>query len=98
MTVPYVRHPIKPTKLGVMCLRARLSLKETQPQFAQRFMVTPVTIHNWESGKSERINAIHQKILDTLIETLRREGRYLPEPEMTVIFKEKLEKKGNALD
>lgn len=95
-TKQYIRHPIKPTELGQLVLRARFSERETQAKFAARFRVSTTTINNWERGKTSRIQKIHREILDSLVSRLRREGRLLPEPILTTILIENVEKDGNA--
>jgi transcriptional regulator with XRE-family HTH domain len=97
MTQKYLKHPITPTKLGIQCLRARLSLRETQKEFAKRFQVQTCTVNNWETGKTQNINKVHQTMLDDLTEKLKREGTYIPADILTTIYREKLERKGNAL-
>lgn len=94
MARTYIRHPIIPTKWGINCLRARLSLGETQTEFAKRFMVQLCTVNNWETGKTKDVNAIHARILSTLIERLKKDGMYMPEPEITTVVRQRLERKG----
>lgn len=74
-----------------------MSLRETQVEFSDRFRVTPVTIHNWESGKTRFIQKIHREILDKMVKRLKQDGMYLPEEVMTTIYRENVERKGNAL-
>ena len=92
----YIKHPLKQTEIGMATLRCRLSLRETQNEFAKRFMVTPVTVHNWETGKSQFIQKIHRQILVTLLEKLKKEGLYLPEPVFTAIYRAEFEKRGSV--
>lgn len=87
-----------PTETAASVLRARLSLRETQVEFAKRFLVTPVTIHNWETGKVSRMQNIHKKVLEELIKNLKKEGYYLPDEVFTTVFRSELAKHGNAID
>lgn len=73
-----LKHPIRRTELSEKVLRARLSLRESQTQFAQRFRVTKLTVHNWESGKVLYMQQIYKEILAALIGRLQNEGRYVP--------------------
>ena len=96
-TQNYIKRPLIPTELGAKCLRARLSLRETQTEFAKRFHVTKMTVQHWESGKTIRIQQVHKLILEAIVFNLKRDGHYLPEEVMTTVFREEVEKKGNAL-
>lgn len=93
----YLKHPIVPTELGRRVLRARLSLRETQTQFAKRLRVTPVTVHNWESGKTENIQPVHQEMLDGLTAQLKKMGLYMSDEVFISHYQTKIEKRGNAL-
>lgn len=77
-------------------LRARLSLRETQKEFADRFRVTIVTVHNWESGKTQRIQAIHQEILNKLYLRLKDEGRLMDENAFQSLYRTEIERRGAA--
>jgi transcriptional regulator with XRE-family HTH domain len=91
-----IKHPIKPTTLGQNVLRARFSLRETQPEFAERFQVTNITIHNWETGKTSHIQRIHRTILDGLVAKLKKEGRWMPYDIFSSFYRTDIERKGNA--
>ena len=79
MQLKTIRHkrPIYRTELGLRVRQARLSLHETQPEFAKRFMVNVMTIHNWESGRSEFIRPINRHLLTSLLTRLQTEGRLI---------------------
>lgn len=97
-TQSYIKRPIVPTEIGAKVLRARLSLRETQSEFAQRFHVTKMTIQHWESGKTLHVQKVHKIILEALVRNLQRDGHYLPQEIMTTVYREVVEKKGNAMD
>ena len=59
----------------------RLSLDESRVQFAKRFMVTPITVFNWERGKSLKIQNIHEVLLRDLANQLATNGRLI-QPEV----------------
>ena len=93
----YLKHPIVPTELGRRVLRARLSLRETQKEFAERMRVSNITIYNWENGRTERINKIHREMLDTLIKQLKAGGIYMPDEAFQTVYRTQMESRGNAL-
>jgi DNA-binding XRE family transcriptional regulator len=96
MTAPgYITNPIRVTQLGTQSLRARLSLHETQAEFANRFLVNRFTIGRWETGGTARCAKIHQAILDKLIRRLADEGHLIPEEQVLVLFREAIERRGN---
>ena len=86
-----------PTELGKKVLRLRMSVRETQEEFAERFRVTTLTIHNWECGKTEKIQKIHKEMLDTLVKQLKHEGRYMPDDLFSIIYRTQIESRGNAM-
>ncbi len=92
----YIRHPVTPTELGTMVLRARFSLGETQEEFARRFHITTTTLSNWERGKTSKIQKIHRTILDSLVSRLRRDGIYIANEVMVPFYREVIERDGNA--
>lgn len=92
----YMKHPIIPTELSFTCLRARLSVKETQRQFAKRFMVQTCTINNWETGKSKFINKVHREILIALCNKLFKEGTYVDAAVVDKVMQERIAKRGNG--
>lgn len=89
----YIKHPIKPTELSRKVLKARLSLRETQPEFAKRFMVSHITVHNWETGKTRHIQRIHKEILANLLKKLQNEGRLIDDSVLTSIYRTEMENK-----
>ena len=93
----YVKHPVRLTPWGMSVLRARMSLRETQPEFSKRFMATPVTIHNWESGKSRHPQRIHRSVLDKLVVDLKKQGLWMPDDVFITICRTEVENKGNAV-
>src|SRR3990167_445625 len=93
----YLRHPIKPTQWSKDVMRARLSLSETQAEFAVRFQVIPYTVHNWEIGRSEHVPHIYRFILEDLIKNLKDNGIWLNTDVFDTIYRDRLERKGNAL-
>lgn len=66
------------TPMGLTVLRARLSLRESQAQFAIRLHVTTRTLTNWETGRFEP-QPIYRAILERIIAQLRMQGQLLPE-------------------
>lgn len=84
---PYRKHQIRRTVNGERALRARLSLRETQEEFAKRFLVSPITIHNWETGKTTHMQGMHKRILEVLVERLKAEGRYMPQEAYETILR-----------
>ena len=97
MRVQQVHHPLRPTQVSIKTIRARLSLRETQVQFAQRFHVAPITVHKWESGKVLSLRPIYQVLMNALEARLRAEGRWLSDDIFAAIYHKELEIKGNAL-
>ena len=93
----YIKHPIKITEAGRKVLRARLSLRETQKEFAERMRVHSMTISNWELGRVTRLSRIYREILDAIIERLRAEGKLLPDEAITVTLKGEVEKRGRVI-
>lgn len=84
------------TPVGVDALQTRLSLKETQSEFASRFRVTPLTVHKWETGKVERMQRIYREILADLKLSLEAKGQLIPKDVIIVFFREDAELR-NAL-
>jgi transcriptional regulator with XRE-family HTH domain len=93
-TKSQIKHPLIATELSRKTLRARLSLRETQEEFAARFMVSRVTVHNWETGKSFRMQNIHRRILDVLLKNLAAEGRLIDDSIFDTIYRENVASKG----
>lgn len=89
----YLTSNFRPTLLSKKVLQARLSLRETQREFSERFLVTPFTVHNWETGKTEHIQKIHRTMLDALLSRLKSEGRLLDESIFVTIYREQTERK-----
>lgn len=89
----YLKHQIQPTALAQKIFRARISLRETQSEFSNRFRTTVSTINNWETGKTKFIQRIHLAILDSIEQRLKHEGRWLPEDLFIIAWKLKLERK-----
>lgn len=87
-----------PTELSKLALRVRLSLKETQVEFAQRFMVSWLTVHNWETGKSRSCNRLHHQILKSLRARLDGEGRLIPEAAFIAVYRNEIERKDELAD
>ena len=75
------------TPLAVDVLQARLSLKETQMEFANRFRVSAVTVHKWEVGKVDRMHNIYKEILKGLIKGLEANGQLVPRDLLQGFFK-----------
>lgn len=92
----FLKNPIRFTELGVKVVQTRLSLKETQKEFANRFMVSPVTIWHWERGKVDAMRRIYKKILDRLHADLAAQDRLLHRDVVLVLFKEDVERSGDA--
>ena len=90
MTTKYIKHDARPTKIGIAVLRARLSLRETQEEFSDRFRVSKTTIHKWERGYVTRMQRVYQEMLDALLKRLQAEGRLLPEAVVQTIFKDEV--------
>lgn len=67
------------TALSLAMLRARLSLRESQAQFAKHFLVTIKTINNWERGRTARAMPIHLAILEKIIGQLKDQGQLVPD-------------------
>lgn len=82
----------RPSRLAFDVLQVRLSLRETQSEFARHFQVSKTTVYMWEKGRSKRMQRIYRHILDTLKERLQAEGRLLPDAAITVMFKEEVER------
>lgn len=93
----YIKHPLKPTAVGRAVLQARLSLRETQPEFAKRFKVSHMTIHKWETGKVEHLHRIYRHLLDALVAHLKANGQWMADDILTTVYRTELENKGNAL-
>jgi DNA-binding XRE family transcriptional regulator len=93
----YLRHPVKMTDVAYKTLRCRLSLKETQTQFAKRFRVSVTTIVNWETGSVENMSRIYEEIMDSLTARLAEQGRLMPDASIRVLFKEEMERVGDAI-
>lgn len=90
----YIKYkPPKLTELAKKVLRARLSEHETQMEFASRFLVSNITVHNWETGRTNKLQPVHQRILDGMMERLRTEGRLLSEDILKTIVHEEEERK-----
>src|SRR6266699_3444912 len=91
----YARKHIKiiPTQHGKETLWARLSLRETQTEFAKRFMVGWLTIHRWETGKSKTSGRIHRQILKTILKKLHDEGRLMPHEAFETFYREEINQK-----
>lgn len=79
-------------------MRARLSLRETQSEFAIRFQVIPRTIQNWEVGASEHVPHIYRFILEDLTKNLKANGIYMHIDVFDPIYRDRLERRGNALE
>ena len=95
VTKAYLNNPIVQTDLARKVLRARLSLRETQTEFGGRFYVTRITIHNWETSKSNRLQTVHKLILESLLRNLKAEGRLIDEAILDTVTREQLESKQN---
>lgn len=92
-----LKTPVRVTDFAVQCLRARLSLGETQTEFAKRFLTSRQTIVNWERGKVIRPQApIHAHILDRITHNLDAERRLVPREQVETMFREALLRSGNA--
>lgn len=88
----FLRYPATPTKLGFAVLRVRLSLRETQAQFANRFRVSSTTVWKWEKGKVKHMQRIYRELLAQTEGQLKASGRLLPEQLVEILFKEELER------
>lgn len=95
-TKVYLKHPIKLTKFGRQALRARLSLNETQDEFSDRFHVSALTIHKWETGKVLSPHPIYTAILDALTARLAKEGLLIDDDIMSTIDREDTASRGDA--
>ena len=91
-----IPHPVRVTPLAVGALRARMSLHETQTEFAKRFRVSRETICNWETGKTGRAQVIHQEILDAIMRNLQSEGKLISKDQVMHLFREVIDKRGLA--
>lgn len=78
----------KTTRLAFDTLQARLSLKETQLEFATRFRVSRGTVNKWENGVVEHTQRIYREILLSLLARLKAEGRLVPDELVYTLFKE----------
>lgn len=76
--MPNIKSIPKPSPHGLAILRTRLSLRETQAEFAKRFHVTMKTIGNWETGRVVAMLPIYQALLDRLVEQLAKQGHLIP--------------------
>ncbi len=56
----------------------RKSVDETREVFAKRFMVTPITVFNWERGRSLKIQGVHETLLRDLAQKLATRGQLIP--------------------
>jgi|SRR6267378_2529062 len=95
MPAIYTKHPIRPTIIGQKVFRARLSLGETQPLFAKRFMVSHITVHKWETGKVLRLSHIYQRILDSIVDKLKTDGRWMSDETFKVFYQRNIDSRGN---
>lgn len=84
------------TPLGFKVVQCRLSLKETQEQFAERFRVTTATVCKWERGGVEVTHKIYTEILDLLHKRLKQEGRLISEYLIKQIFSDTMSTDGDA--
>jgi transcriptional regulator with XRE-family HTH domain len=91
----YMTHPYRVTPYGMLVLRVRLSLHETQDEFAQRFRVSKNTVSNWERGFTRYPQKIHKEILDMLFHNLGRENKLIPQEQVLVLLREALEARGS---
>jgi len=87
----FLRYPPTATRLGLTVLRVRLSLRETQVQFARRFRVSPTTVWKWETGRVEHMQKIYKELLTGFEKELVASGRLLPEQFVEVLFKRDVE-------
>jgi transcriptional regulator with XRE-family HTH domain len=92
----YRRNPYRVTEGGVKVLQCRLSLRETQSEFAKRFKVSRMTLHRWENGQTITFHPIYRDILDLLWNRLKRDNMLLPEPVVTTVVRETKERLTNA--
>ena len=83
-----IKNPIKPTDIGLMVMRTRLSLRETQAEYAKRFHVSVKTVGNWETGRVRDILPIYKAILFRLQEQLQRQGQLMPEDMLLAIVRQ----------
>lgn len=93
---PNQSKPAVLTELGVAMLRARLSLRETQAEFAKHFRVTVKTVNNWERGRSTRTPAIYTEILAKIIAQLQANGQLLLEEQLQAILRKALLRHNSA--
>lgn len=91
-----IMRPVRATDIGMRVLRCRLSLKETQDEFAARFRAAGVTISRWERGDVETIHAIYREILDGLESKLKDEKLLVPMELVEIVYKTVLKKRGDA--
>lgn len=89
-----LKHPLIATETSRRVLRARLSLRETQTEFAARFLVTRLTVHNWETGKSVRMQPIHNRVLDSMLQNLKEQGRLIEDALFETMYRETAESRG----
>lgn len=88
--------PIKVTELSVLCLRVRLSLQETQVQFAKRLHVTRKTISYWEHGHTPRSLPIYMNLLESLQQNLRTRKLLVSREAVNIKLRHMLEEHGCA--
>jgi len=79
------------TPLSIKCLQCRLSLRETQAEFAKRFKTHRVTIVKWENGAIETQHPLAADLLDRLWHKLHQEHKLLPEAAMVTILRQNQE-------
>lgn len=87
LTSSYLRYAAIKTALGVQVLRVRLSVRETQTQFAERFRVSKTTVHKWERGQTVKMHRLYKEILDNMTAKLMKEGRLVPEEMVDILFR-----------
>ncbi len=95
--ISYLKTPFKPTTLSKRVLRARLSLRETQKEFAARFMVSHITVYSWEHGRTSKIQPIHERILANTLSNLAANGLLMASELFDTIYRTEIERKGTQV-
>lgn len=86
-------HKQIPTAWARQVLWTRMSLRETQTEFARRFGISWITIHRWESGKVKKAYHVHERVLGAIMNNLKTEGRLMPQEVFETYYREEIERK-----
>ncbi len=86
------------TEIGFLAYRLRRSLEETREEFGGRFMVTPITVFNWERGKSKKVQDIHVALLKDLAGKLATRGQLIPIEAAEVRYRREAAKENEVND